>query len=136
MFSQQVRDVLAVKIAQVDDADFTAEACHIVDDFFRLCFAEGEFVVVDVEFFHHVHEGLDGERVVLRRNGKAFLLLFFLAVAFENGSVVVVKFVCAGDEFFAFWRECHTAACAIENRNADFVFEIVNGCCQRRLGNE
>ena len=64
---------------------------------------------------------------MLRRNGEALLLLFFLAVAFENGSVVVIELVCAGDEFFAFGRERHTATRAVENRDADFILEIVDG---------
>ena len=136
VFLEQIRDVLAVEIAQVDDADFTAEARHVIDDFFGLCFADGEFVIIDVELFGHVHEGLDCEGIVLCRNGETLLLLFFLAVAFENGLVMVVELVRAGDEFFAFGRERDASACAVENGDADFIFELADGCRERRLGYE
>ena len=127
VFLEQVGDVLAVEIAQVDDADFAAEAGYIVDDFFCLCFADGEFVIVDVEFLGHVHERLDGKGIVLCRNGEALFLLFFFTVTFQNGFVMVVKFVCTGDKFFAFGRERYAATRAVENGDANLVFEIVNG---------
>ena len=78
------------------------------------------------EFIARANELYNHYTSVLERYSEALLLLFLLAVAFENGSVGVVKLVCAGDEFFAFGRECHTAARAIENRDADFVFEVMD----------
>ena len=135
-FLEQVGDVLAVEIAQVQDADFALEACHVVDDFLGLGFAESEVVVVQVELLDHFHEGLDGKGVVLRGYGEFLLLVHGVAVAFEDCFVVVVQLACLRHELFAFGGERDAAAGAVENYDADFLFEVADGGGERRLRNE
>ena len=135
-FLEQVVDVLAVEIAQVQNSDFALEACHVVDDVLGLYLAESEFVFVDIELFHHLHEGLDREGIMLRRNGELLLLLHGLVVTATESLVMVIQLVRLGHEFLAVRRKRHAAARAVENHDADLFFEVADSGRQRRLRNK
>ncbi len=136
MFLQQVINILAVKFTEVQNADFTLEGCHIVNHFLGLGFTNGKFVIVNVITLHQVHEGLDRKGVVLGRNSELLLFLFGLAVVFQNGFVMVVQLVCLSHEIFTFGGKSHAAAGAVKDYDADFIFQVVDGGSEGRLGNK
>ena len=64
---------------------------------------------------------------MLRRNGELLLLLHGLVVTATESLVMVIQLVRLGHEFLAVRRKRHAATRAVENRDADFIFEIVDG---------
>ena len=70
-----------VEVVGVQDAHFAAERAHVVDDLGRGAFAQDELVLLALAAFHHVHERLHAERVVLRGHGQPQVGGAFIGVA-------------------------------------------------------
>ncbi len=67
---QELHDRLAVKLAQIQNADLTAQICHIVNDLPRLCLFDRKFVLGSIHILDHLHKCLDRKRIMLRRHAE------------------------------------------------------------------
>ena len=130
---EQALDHLAVKVAQVEDADIALERGDVLDDFPRARLADGELVLVGIEQLDSLDKALDGEGVVLRGYGELLLALARLAVLIHDDFVMVVQLARIRDEFLALVRERHAAARAVEDEDVHLVFEVADGGRERRL---
>ena len=63
---------VGVETVQIEDAQLAAERAHVLDDLAGGAFAQDVVEVPAVAgAFHHAHERLDAERVMLRGDGQA-----------------------------------------------------------------
>ena len=125
--AEDLRDDVAVEVAEVEDADLAAQACDVVDDLARLALADGEIVFGGVEALGHLHEGLDREGIVLRRHAE---LLFQL----RQRLILVVDLSGIVDELLPVVRQRHAASAAVEDGDAELTLQLLHRAGERGLG--
>ena len=132
----ELGDDFFVFVAEVEYAHFAFHFGDIVNNFIGLRFAEGEVVARTAELANNIDECVDGKRVVLtahRENGVAAFAAF-VAVFQKRG--LFQDLPCVREEFVAFVCNGHAFVGAVENGDAHFFFELVDGGGETRLRDE
>ena len=121
---------------EVEHADLAAQAADIFENLVGLCLAHVEFVLLSPVLAQQVDEGLDGKRIVLRRNAEELLLRPLLAIALPDHRLLLEHLARIGEEFLALDRQRDALVRAPEDRDAELFLQCVDGGRQARLRDE
>lgn len=132
--AEDLRDDVAVEVAEVEDADLATQACDVVDDLARLALTDGEIVFGGVEALGHLHEGLDREGIVLRRHAELLFQLVGMRVLLRQRLVLVVDLTGIVDELLPVVRQRHAASAAVEDGDAELTLQLLHRAGERGLG--
>ena len=132
--AEDLRDDVAVEVAEVEDADLAAQACDVVDDLARLALADGEIVFGGIEALGHLHEGLDREGIVLRRHAELLFQRVGMRVLLRQRLILVVDLTGIVDELLPVVRQRHAASAAVEDGDAELTLQLLHRAGERGLG--
>lgn len=110
-----------IKVIQIEDADIAAKRAHVVDDLRCGGLAHDELELAVAAALDDVDEGLDRERVVLGRDGKAGLRCTAVLVAGLEHVGLLYDLACITQKLGAVVGECNTAARARKDFDMKFL---------------
>ena len=124
----------AVEVVEVQDADLAAGGGHVLQHRLGAGLADGKVVFAHVEAAGHLHKGLDRKGIMLGGHGKLLPPSPLLAVYVHQVHVLAVHLPGIGQKARALRRQRHPALGAVENGDADLLFQFLNGAGQGGLG--
>ena len=136
--AENLRQGLSVTTRQVKDADFAAMTRDVIDDLACHGFAKREVVAVlrAAELAYDIHERLDGERVVLGRNGELGQAHGLARVLGLDRGGVREDLPRRGKELLALARHGDAAGGAREDCDPEFLLEGPDRFREGRLRDE
>ncbi len=127
---------LAVACAQVENAQLTAHARHVVYDLVRFLFSDSEIVTIRVELPDDVDEGVHCERVVLARHAEVRRGVGRALVAALEQVGLLEHLAGVAQEGLALLGERHALARAVEDLHAHLALQVAHGCRDAGLRHE
>ena len=119
---EQFHHDLSIKIAYIEDADFTFQSADIINDIPCLCLPDGKFIFGDIESFHHLNKGFYGKRVVLRGDAKFLFQVSQLSVLSQEGFILLVHLACIGKKLNAVIGKRYASSAPVKDRDANLFF--------------
>ena len=99
----------------------------------RLGLTDRKFVLRGIKALHQLHKRLDGEGIVLRGHAELALDVFSAAVFIHQAFVLMVELTGIEQEFRAVLRRGHAAAGAVEQHDAQLLFQLPHRAGERGL---
>ena len=133
---QQLQQGLPVALVQIQDADFAAEAGHVLDHLPGAGFPDGQLVFRHVHVGRGFHKGLDGEGIMLGGNGEAGFPLFHFAEFLHQRQILGFHLPGVGQEAHAVRRQGDALAGAAQQDQPQLLLQLLDGAGQGGLGYE
>ena len=127
---------LPVKVIYIEDADFALEIFYIFYNIVGSGFVHREFVLIHAKLLYHLHEGVDGEGVVLHGDAEPFPGLLLGHIFGLHQFILFHYLPGIAQEFFSFRVHQNPSVGTAEQFHADFLLQFPDGGGQTGLGDK
>ena len=133
---EKLADNLPVEIIQIQDTQVAPGLMDIFNDLEGSRFSQCPLVLLDVQFFDEIDESIDGESVVLSRDGKLAFERFCIQVTLFQKFRLFHNLARVGKEFRPFQRQGNALGRTAEDLKIQFIFQFPDRFGQAGLGYE